>query len=81
MVKTQVSSKGQTTIPVDFRNRWRSSQVIWTANPDGSASVRPAPDVMALRGKAGSTKSRLANERELAGEAMAQDAAQRGVSP
>ena len=70
MVKTLVSSKGQTTIPVVFRKRWHASRVIWTSNPDGSASVRPAPDVMALLGRAGSAQPRNPEERELAVEAI-----------
>ena len=78
MVRTQVSSKGQTTIPVSFRNRWGASEVIWTSNLDGSASVRPAPDVMKLLGKAGSEQARLANEREIAAAAIAREAGKRG---
>jgi len=80
MVKTQISSKGQTTIPITFRNRWHASQVIWTSNPDGSASVRPAPDVMALLGRAGSKKPRLKNEREIAADEIANDVTKRGSS-
>jgi bifunctional DNA-binding transcriptional regulator/antitoxin component of YhaV-PrlF toxin-antitoxin module len=78
MVKTQVSSKGQTTIPVELRNRWRTSQVIWSSNPDGSASVRPAPDVMTLLGKAGATPPRSPDERELAAGEIARVADKRG---
>lgn len=70
MVKTLVSSKGQTTIPVMFRKRWHASRVIWTSNPDGSASVRPAPDVMTLLGRAGSKPPRHPEERELAMDAI-----------
>jgi len=70
MVKTLVSSKGQTTIPVVFRKRWHASRVIWTSNPDGSASVRPAPDVMTLLGRASSPQPRNPEERELAVEAI-----------
>ena len=73
MVKTLVSSKGQTTIPVVFRKRWRASRVIWTSNPDGSASVRPAPDVMTLLGRAGSKQPRLTGERKLAVDAIVED--------
>jgi bifunctional DNA-binding transcriptional regulator/antitoxin component of YhaV-PrlF toxin-antitoxin module len=80
MVKTQISSKGQTTIPINLRNRWQTSQVIWTTNPDGSACVRPAPDVMALLGRAGSKIPRLKNEREIAADEIARDGAKRGSS-
>jgi bifunctional DNA-binding transcriptional regulator/antitoxin component of YhaV-PrlF toxin-antitoxin module len=52
MVKTHVSSKGQTTIPSKFRLRWNSSEVAWEELPDGSAVVRPIPDIMSLFGSA-----------------------------
>ena len=76
MVKTQISSKGQTTIPAFFRKRWKTSKVLWESNPDGSALVRPAPDIMALFGKAHSDKPRDRQEiakahRAIADEAMA----------
>jgi len=52
MVKTHVSSKGQTTIPAKFRTRWNTSEVAWEELPDGRAVVYPIPDIMALFGSA-----------------------------
>ena len=78
MVKTRVSSKGQTTIPLEFRQRWRTSRVIWSLNPDGSASVRPAPDIMSLFGQAGSPQPKDLQEKETAERAVAEDG---GSSP
>lgn len=54
MVRTTITSKGQTTVPQRFRKRWKTNEVIWEACPDGSARVRPLPDVMQLLGAAGS---------------------------
>jgi bifunctional DNA-binding transcriptional regulator/antitoxin component of YhaV-PrlF toxin-antitoxin module len=78
MVKTYISSKGQTTIPVIFRKGWKTRQVIWEKNPDGSALVRPVADVMSLLGSAGTRQRRDPEERDKAQEAMADDAAGRG---
>ena len=58
MVKTHVSSKGQTTIPVALRKRWKSSEVVWEELPDGAALVRPVPDLMALFGSAHTAQPR-----------------------
>jgi bifunctional DNA-binding transcriptional regulator/antitoxin component of YhaV-PrlF toxin-antitoxin module len=63
MVKTYVSSKGQTTIPAAFRARWQSSEVVWEELPDGSAAVRPVPDIMALFGSAASKLPRDSAEK------------------
>ena len=52
MVKTHISSKGQTTIPASIRARWKSTEVIWEDLPDGGAHVRPVPDIMSLLGSA-----------------------------
>ncbi len=73
MVKTRVSSKGQTTIPLEFRQRWRTSRVIWSLNADGSACVRPAPDIMVLFGKGGSPQAKDPQERATAERAVAED--------
>jgi bifunctional DNA-binding transcriptional regulator/antitoxin component of YhaV-PrlF toxin-antitoxin module len=73
MVKTQVSSKGQTTIPIEFRNRWKSSRVVWITNSDGSALVRPVPDVMTLFGQAGNSPKKIAAEKLEAESAIALD--------
>ncbi|MEO5960771.1 MAG: AbrB/MazE/SpoVT family DNA-binding domain-containing protein [Opitutaceae bacterium] len=52
MVRTTITSKGQTTVPVEFRRAWKSNELIWEAEGDGSVRVRPAPDVMGLFGAA-----------------------------
>jgi bifunctional DNA-binding transcriptional regulator/antitoxin component of YhaV-PrlF toxin-antitoxin module len=64
MVKTHISSKGQTTIPAKFRARWKSLEVLWEEMPDGSAQVRPVPDIMSLLGSAKSPLPRDPNEKE-----------------
>lgn len=71
MVKTQISSKGQTTIPAHFRKRWKTSLVLWESNPDGSALVRPAPDIMTLLGRAHNGRPRDRHEFEKARAAIA----------
>jgi len=74
MVRTKITSKGQTTIPSVFRKKWKTSQIIWEINPDGSAIVRPVPDVMDLFGAAGSPQPKDRDEREQAHDAIAEDA-------
>ena len=74
MVKTQISSKGQTTIPALFRKRWKTSKVLWESNPDGSARVGPAPDIMALFGQASHGKPHDPHEIEKAHGAIAAEA-------
>ncbi len=71
MVKTQISSKGQTTIPAKYRARWKSVEVVWEDLPDGSALVRPVPDIMSLFGSAGSTPARDPLEKSKARSAWA----------
>jgi bifunctional DNA-binding transcriptional regulator/antitoxin component of YhaV-PrlF toxin-antitoxin module len=80
MVRTQVTSKGQTTIPSAFRKRWRTNQVFWESNPDGSAVVRPVPDAMALFGIAGDGKRKDPREKEKAEEGIAEEAEREGPS-
>jgi hypothetical protein len=63
MVKTRISSKGQTTIPAKFRARWKSAEVVWEDLPDGSAQVRPVPDIMSLLGSAHSGQARDPGEK------------------
>lgn len=63
MIKTRVSSKGQTTIPDSIRSRWKASEVIWEAQPDGSARVRPVPDLLSLYGSARSAQPRDPDEK------------------
>jgi bifunctional DNA-binding transcriptional regulator/antitoxin component of YhaV-PrlF toxin-antitoxin module len=66
MVKTRVSSKGQTTIPGRYRSRWKTSEVVWEDAPDGGAIVRPLPDIMALFGSAHTVQPRERNEKSKA---------------
>ncbi len=66
MVKTHVSSKGQTTIPAKFRARWKSVEVVWEDMPDGSAQVRPVPDIMSLLGSAHTKLARDPDEKNKA---------------
>jgi bifunctional DNA-binding transcriptional regulator/antitoxin component of YhaV-PrlF toxin-antitoxin module len=77
MVKTRVSSKGQTTIPSHFRKRWKTSQVFWEIGPKGTAVVRPVPDAMSLLGIAGNGRARDPHEMEKAQQAIAEDANER----
>jgi bifunctional DNA-binding transcriptional regulator/antitoxin component of YhaV-PrlF toxin-antitoxin module len=63
MVKTHISSKGQTTIPAKFRLRWKSTEVVWEDAPDGGALVRPIPDIMSLFGSAHTAQPRDPNEK------------------
>jgi bifunctional DNA-binding transcriptional regulator/antitoxin component of YhaV-PrlF toxin-antitoxin module len=78
MVRTQITSKGQTTIPSVFRKKWKTSQVFWESKPDGSAVVRPVPDVSALFGIAGEGKRRDPREKEKAAKGIAEDAQRQG---
>jgi bifunctional DNA-binding transcriptional regulator/antitoxin component of YhaV-PrlF toxin-antitoxin module len=78
MVKTRVSSKGQTTIPAKFRLRWKSSEVIWDETSDGGAIVRPVPDIMALFGSARTPKGRDEAEMQKGREGWAREADREG---
>jgi bifunctional DNA-binding transcriptional regulator/antitoxin component of YhaV-PrlF toxin-antitoxin module len=80
MVKTLISSKGQTTIPVAIRRRWNTSEILWESNPDGSAVVRPAPDASNLFGIANNGKPKDPDEFKKAVAAMAKDANKKGRS-
>jgi bifunctional DNA-binding transcriptional regulator/antitoxin component of YhaV-PrlF toxin-antitoxin module len=70
MVRTLITSKGQTTVPIEIRRQWKGAAILWEACPDGTARVRPAPDVMALFGAARSATPRDAREKVRAREAM-----------
>ena len=70
MVRTFITSKGQTTVPVEFRRAWKSAEILWEECEDGSVRVRPAPDVMALFGAAGSPLPRDPDEKSVARERM-----------
>ena len=70
MVRTTITSKGQTTVPLALRRKWKTSVMLWEACEDGSARVRPAVDVMALYGAAGDGTPRDPEEKARAREAM-----------
>ena len=79
MVKTRVSSKGQTTIPKGILQRWNTSTVLWDLNPDGSARVSPTPNLMSLLGSAGGGKGRDRDEKRKLREAIGQNAGKEGL--
>jgi len=56
--------------PIEIRREWKGAEILWEACPDGTARVRPAPDVMALFGAARSATPRDAREKTRAREAM-----------
>ncbi|HXC02235.1 MAG TPA: hypothetical protein VNU49_06250 [Opitutaceae bacterium] len=70
MVKTLITSKGQTTVPVELRRIWKTAEVVWETCKDGSARVRPVPDVMSLFGAANDGTPRDPEEKRKAREAM-----------
>lgn len=81
MVKTYVSSKGQTTIPAKFRMRWKSSEVVWEETPDGGALVRPVPDIMTLFGSAHTAQPRDPAEKRKGRAAWGEAVAKKGRKP
>jgi bifunctional DNA-binding transcriptional regulator/antitoxin component of YhaV-PrlF toxin-antitoxin module len=70
MVRTFITSKGQTTVPVEFRRVWKSDEILWERCEDGSVRVGPAPNVMALFGAAKSAVPRDPQEKTRAREQM-----------
>jgi len=80
MVRTRISSKGQTTIPRQFLRVWKTSQVLWDLNPDGSARVSPTPDIMSLMGSAADGKPRDPNEKKKTRHEIGRNAAEEGLS-
>jgi hypothetical protein len=80
MVKTRVSSKGQTTIPRRFLKMWKTSQVLWNLNPDGTVRVSPQPDIMALMGSVAGDGSSGPDEKSNTRAAIGRNAAQEGLS-
>lgn len=76
MVKTHISSKGQTTIPAKFRARWKSAEVVWEDLPDGGAHVRPVPDIMSLLGSAHTAQPRDPDEKSKGRSAWAAQSGQ-----
>jgi bifunctional DNA-binding transcriptional regulator/antitoxin component of YhaV-PrlF toxin-antitoxin module len=73
MVRTRITSKGQTTIPSQFRKKWGTSQVFWETGPGGSAVVRPVPGAASLLGIANNGRRRDPREMEKAFEAIADE--------
>jgi len=80
MVKTRISSKGQTTIPRHFLKMWKTSQVLWDLNPDGTARVSPTPDIMALLGSVAAKGPRDPDEKQKTRAAIGRNAAQEGLA-
>jgi bifunctional DNA-binding transcriptional regulator/antitoxin component of YhaV-PrlF toxin-antitoxin module len=68
MVRTLITSKGQTTVPIEIRRNWKGTEILWEVCPDGTARVRPVPDVMALFGAARSATPRDPREKARARE-------------
>ena len=65
MVRTRVTSKGQTTIPREIRKQWQSQVVTWEFCEDGSARVRPVDDLAELFGSAKSSIPKQELEKSL----------------
>jgi bifunctional DNA-binding transcriptional regulator/antitoxin component of YhaV-PrlF toxin-antitoxin module len=63
---TNITSKGQTTVPHKFRKLWKARTVIWETCPDGSARVSPAPELGDLFGSAKSKIPRNPQEKSKA---------------
>lgn len=78
MVKTRVSSKGQTTIPRQFLQRWKTSEVLWDLNPDGTARVSPRPEIMSLMGSMAGSRPRIRDEKRKTRAAIGRNAANEG---
>jgi hypothetical protein len=66
MVKTLISSKGRSTIPAKDRTRGKSTQGVCEDLPDGSALVRPVPDILSLFRSASSAQLRDPEEKSKA---------------
>jgi hypothetical protein len=79
MVKTSISSKGQTTIPRRFLKVWKTSQVLWDWNSDGTARVSPTPDIMSLLGSAADGKACGHDEKPKTKSAIGRNAAEEGL--
>jgi bifunctional DNA-binding transcriptional regulator/antitoxin component of YhaV-PrlF toxin-antitoxin module len=81
MVKTRISSKGQTTIPAVFRQRWNTAEVMWESLPDGTAVVRPVPDIMSLFGSVRAPIPAHPNPKSVGREAWGKSAGKRKRAP
>jgi bifunctional DNA-binding transcriptional regulator/antitoxin component of YhaV-PrlF toxin-antitoxin module len=77
MVRTHITSKGQTTIPSEFRKKWKASQVLWEEGPGGSAVVRPVPLAASFLGIAQNGKPRDPREMEKARQAIADESGEK----
>jgi bifunctional DNA-binding transcriptional regulator/antitoxin component of YhaV-PrlF toxin-antitoxin module len=75
MVRTTITSKGQTTIPIEIRKKWKTSHVVWEACPDGSARIRPVADIMSVSGIFNDGTPPDPKEKEKARTAMGRNAA------
>ena len=85
MVRTNISSKGQLTIPQAFRKRMaltRKQEVEVDQLPDGSVIVRPVASILDLAGSITLNRPLLPpkEERQQARQSMARQAAKRGLS-
>ena len=83
MVRTNISSKGQVTIPQIFRRRMPltgKQEVEVDQLPDGSVIVRPVASILNLAGSIALNRPLLSprEERRQARKAMAEQAAKRG---
>jgi AbrB family looped-hinge helix DNA binding protein len=86
MIRTNISSKGQLTIPQVFRKRMtltRNQEVEVDQLPDGSVVVRPVASILNLAGSITLNRPLLSpqDERRQARQSMARQAAKRGLSP
>jgi hypothetical protein len=57
--------------------RWKSVEVVWEELPDGSAQVRPVPDIMTLLGSARTAQTRDPKEKDKGGQAWAEGSGER----
>jgi len=85
MIRTNISSKGQLTIPQVFRKRMtltRTQEVEVDQLPDGSVIVRPVASILDLAGSITLKRALLSpqEERKQARQSMAHQAAKRGLS-
>jgi bifunctional DNA-binding transcriptional regulator/antitoxin component of YhaV-PrlF toxin-antitoxin module len=83
MSQSTITDKFQTTIPVEVREALRLSprqRISYEVQPDGSAIMRPVPNLDQLFGSV-KLRRRVASpreEKEAARSAMARDASKRG---
>jgi bifunctional DNA-binding transcriptional regulator/antitoxin component of YhaV-PrlF toxin-antitoxin module len=85
MIRTNISSKGQLTIPQAFRKRMpltRKQEVDIEQLEDGSVVVRPVASILELAGSVRLNRPLLTpqQERQQARHGMAHRAAKRGLS-